>query len=543
MGYTEKHELWKKRVKDRKLLRELLEMNEDQINSAFYKELEFGTAGIRGIMGAGSGRINIYTVRKITQGVAIYMQNHGYKKVAISYDSRINSEIFAREVAAVMTSAGMTAYITPTLMPTPYLSYAVRRLATDIGIMITASHNPSEYNGYKVYDESGCQIREEAAKEIAEYISQVDAFRVKTHSFDYFLKRGAVNYVPDEVTSDYMAEIDSVCTGKRAELRVVFTPLCGTGYRLVPQMLSKLGCEVILVPKQSEPDGKFPTCKSPNPEKKEALKNGIKLLKTENADLLIATDPDADRIGVAFMDGDKPTILSGNEMGVLMCDYLLSNYSGAKKPLVVRTLVSTDLVDKIALEHSAEIKAVPTGFKYIGEIINNLNHSGEAGRYLLGFEESQGYLIGTHVRDKDAVVGAKLMAIIAADLKRVGKTLGDRLKELYDKYGYYAHKQFSYRFEGSAGETRMKELLEVLRGQPLTEIAGKKVTLVTDYAVGNDDLPKLNMIRYDFAGGNVIVRPSGTEPLIKIYACSHLTPRQNDKILQQINVQFGEIFA
>ncbi|MCH5164216.1 MAG: phospho-sugar mutase [Clostridiales bacterium] len=543
MGLTEKHESWKRRVKDRKLFRELLAMTEEEKSSAFYKDLEFGTAGIRGIMGAGTNRINIYTVRKITQGIVLYMHNHRMNKVVISYDSRTSSDLFAQEAACVFAAAGVTAYITPELMPSPFLSFATRRLGADIGVMITASHNPREYNGYKVYDATGCQLRDEQTKEVAANIAKIDAFRLRMHSFDYYLKRGTIIYTTEETEREYLEEIGKICPSRVDGLNVVYTPLNGTGYRLVPKVLEEIGCKVISVPGQDEPSGKFTTCPIPNPEKKEALRHGIKLLKSEGADLLIANDPDADRIGVAYISGEDAEILSGNEMGVLMCEYLLRHYKG-RTPVIVKTIVSTDLALKIAAEFGAQVISVPTGFKYIGNVINGLESNGDEDKFLLGFEESQGYLIGTHVRDKDAVIASKLIALIANELKKEGKTFGDKLKEIYAKYGNYAHRQIAYTFEGEEGEIKMKSLLAQLRENPLTSIAGKSVSGVMDYSLSESaDFPPVNMLRYEFDGGSLIIRPSGTEPLIKLYASSHLSDDENEKTFKQIKKQFNEIFA
>ncbi len=539
MGVTEKYELWKKRVKDRKLLRELATMNDGQINSAFSKDLEFGTAGIRGIMGAGSSRINVYTIRKITQGIILYMRSHGLNKVVVSYDSRINSRLFAEEVAGVFAPADIEVYITPTLMPTPFLSFAIRKLNADIGIMITASHNQASYNGYKVFDSTGCQILEGATKEIAEYISQINPFAVRTHSFDYYYKRGLVHYTDDELKTDYVMAVNEIVGFSSLDLNVVYSPLNGTGYQIVPDILSSSGCKVSLVASQAKPDGKFLTCPTPNPEKKVALKQGLKLLSEQGADVLIANDPDADRIGVAYVHGDEHVVLSGNEMGLIMGEFLLSKYFGEKVPVIVRTIVSTELIDKIALEYGAEVIVVPTGFKYIGNVINKLEEIGDGDRFLFGFEESQGFLIGSHVRDKDGIVAAKLMAVIASELKKQGKTLGDKLNEIYEKYGYCLHKQLTCRFDGDC-KNKIDDVLAKLREKPLNFVANKAVTKVVDYA---KETPPLNMLRYEFDCGSVIIRPSGTEPIIKIYVSTYSVPKENEKIQRLIKNQFKEIFS
>lgn len=533
MGLTEKYETWKKKVKDRKLFRELLTMTKEEINSSFYKDLEFGTAGIRGVMGAGTNRLNIYTVRKISQGVVLYMKAHEKKKVAISYDSRFNSELFAREAACVFAAADISVVITHELMPSPFLSYMTRTCA-DCGVMITASHNPKEYNGYKVYDETGCQIRDAEASEIAAFIARVDAFRLRIHSFDFYYKKKLIEFASEKVESGFMAQIASIASGDASNISVVYTPLCGTGYRLVPQLLSGLGCKVLSVESQNEPSGKFTTCPSPNPEKREALRYGIKELKNSGADLLIATDPDADRIGAAYIANGDVKILSGNEIGVLLTDYLLSHYSGEATPVIVRTIVSTDLADRIAEHYGAKLVTVPTGFKYIGGIINSLSLQE---RFVFGFEESQGYLAGEHVRDKDAVSTAGIFALMASELKANGKTFADKLIEIYDKYGYYSSAQFTFGFEGEEGEKRMKALLASIRECPLNEIADRPVMHCVDYLL---DKQPVNMIEYEFDGGRILIRPSGTEPLIKVYVIAHISKDENERLGKLIKKQFDE---
>lgn len=534
MGLNEKYENWKKKVKDRKLFRELLGMTKEEVDSAFYKDLEFGTAGIRGLMGAGPNRLNIYTVRKITQGIILRMQELGKRRVAISYDSRLNSELFAREAACVFAASDISVVITAELMPSPYLSYLTRATGAGYGVMITASHNPKEYNGYKVYDETGCQIRDEEAKAISANISHVDAFRLRVHSFDFYFKKGLITYASEKIETNFLAEIDKMyhCTVK--DMKVVYTPLCGTGYRLVPLVMSGIGCRVLTVESQNEPNGKFLTCPVPNPEKKEALRYGIKELRINRADMLIATDPDADRIGVAIMQGSEPMILNGNEIGVLLCDYLLSHYHDSATPVIVRTLVSTDLADRIAETYGARVITVPTGFKYIGEVINDLEDRDE--HFVLGFEESQGYLANTYVRDKDAISTAKLMVIMASELKEQGKTLVDKLNELYAKYGYYSSTQFTYSFEGEQGAKQMAAFMSELRESPLREVSNRPVTETVDYL---DTVSAVNMLGYEFEGGRMLIRPSGTEPLIKIYLLAHLGKGDNEKLFRFVEQQFG----
>ncbi len=537
MGLTEKYETWKKKVKDRKLFRELLDMSDEEINSAFYKDLEFGTAGIRGVMGAGTNKLNIYTIRKISQGIVLRMTEREFTKVAISYDSRSNSELFAKEAACVFAAAGINVYITKELMPTPFLSFATRRLNTDFGIMITASHNPKEYNGYKVYDSTGCQISDAEARAMADLISRVDAFRLRIHTFDFYFKKGLISYIPDKVEEDFLAEVAAICPSKcKDNLTIVYTPLCGTGYRLVPEVLKSIGCTVLPVETQSEPNGKFATCPVPNPEKKEALRYGIRELKQSNADLLIATDPDADRIGVAFIYNDDVVVLNGNEIGVLLTEYLLSNYHDSAKPVIVRTIVSTDLSDKIAENYGAEIVTVPTGFKYIGSVMNDIEP--EPKRFVLGFEESQGYLAGTHVRDKDAVSTAKIIALMASELKAEGKTFADKLNEIYSKYGYYSSTQFTFTFEGEQGDKDKAALLKEIRNASFERIASYPVTGKVDYLYSAQPT---NMIAYEFKVGRLLIRPSGTEPLVKFYVLAHVDKKENERIFKAIKRQFNEL--
>lgn len=569
--YQNRYKTWLA-LADEKLCAELKAMDEREIEDAFYKELEFGTAGIRGIMGAGSNRLNIYTIRKISAGVATCLNKEKNimdaatclngvsclnkktkegKSVVISYDSRNNSREFAQTAAEVFASYGIRVRITGTLMPTPFLSFAVRQLKADAGIMITASHNPSSYNGYKVYDGRGCQLKDKTSRDMLGFIAEADGFKVKTKSFEEYLEKGAISYVPQELTEEYLKTVEGVVNCRAAGLKIVYTPLNGTGYILVPEILRRAGAEVMLTPLQDKPDGDFPTCPSPNPENKETLKLAIATAEAQNADLVIATDPDADRMALAFRRGDGFCSLTGNETGAIFAEYLLSrngkenrgneptsvpdNYvnatavtgngkegvmptsvSGGKKhPVIIKSIVSTDLVTEIVKDHGAQITEVPTGFKYIGEEIAKLERSGRENDFLLGFEESCGYLGGTYVRDKDGIFASLLAAVIAAKLKAAGKTLGDKLEEIYGRYGKFVNKTISYRFEGAAGRAEAQRRIQALRDHPLKELCGEKVEKFTDYLA----LEEFGSDILDFRAGQLrlIIRPSGTEPLIKAY--------------------------
>ena len=413
MTSKEKYELWRKNVSDKEVAAQLDAMkgNDKAIENAFYKDLEFGTGGLRGELGAGTNCLNVYTIRKVTQGIADCMKHYGYKKAAISHDSRINSDVFAAEVARVFAANGIKAYLTKELMPTPYLSFITRHYGADIGVMITASHNPAKYNGYKVYGSDGCQLTDARANEMIGYIEKVDPFAVKVAALSESVKEGKIEYVSDDVTELYLAEVKKRSVGSADGLKVAYSPLNGTGYKLVPEMLKRIGVAALdIVKEQGYPDGRFTTCSYPNPEKAEALKLGLELAKAKDSDILIATDPDADRMGIAVKHGGGYTLMTGNEVGVLLTDFLFSrrkeNGTLPKNPVLVKTIVSTALAVKVAEEYGAEIYNVLTGFKYIGDVIGKLEAKGEADRFVLGFEESYGYLSGSYVRDKDAVVAS-----------------------------------------------------------------------------------------------------------------------------------------
>ncbi len=514
-------------------------MSDEDKKEAFYKDLEFGTAGLRGILGAGTNRLNVYTIGKVTKGLALYLLAH--KKsgvtVAISYDSRNCSEEFARYAAAVLAECGIKAYITDKLQPTPYLSYMVRSLKCDAGIMITASHNPAKFNGYKVYGADGCQVTDAAATEIFSFIEGVDTFSVQPADFDKAVASGAIEFA--DVTRAYLDEVYKRSVGAARDVSVVYTPLNGTGASIVPQMFRERGFNnVTIVPEQAMPDGNFPTTPYPNPEKAEALRLAVELAKKTGADIVIGTDPDADRIGAAVKTGDGYRLISGNEMGVLLIDYIFSHAKALpKNPVVVKTIVTTDLAARVAERYGAEVREVLTGFKYIGEVIKKLEQKGEGDRFVFGYEESYGYLSGTYVRDKDAVVASMLVAEMAADYLKEGKTLADVLDGIYSEFGKYYHRTVSFTYEGAAGAQKMQEVLASVRNNPPAEIDGSAVVESIDYLTQTKfDLPKSNVLSFKAADGSkLIVRPSGTEPLIKVYITAASGGEQRiDAILDQV---------
>lgn len=503
-------------INDENTQKELLSVNDDinEINDRFYCELKFGTGGLRGKLGAGTNRMNAYTVGRATRGLASYINKKetDNKSVAIAYDSRNMSSEFAYLAANIFSGVGIKAYVFNTVMPTPVLSFAVRRLKTSMGIVITASHNPKEYNGYKVYNEKGCQITDDVAKDILNEIINSGYFDeiIPDDSFIEVLGDAVLNDFLTEIKKYSLNDLDGVKTPK-----IVYTPLNGSGNVPVRSILKIIGVkDVITVPEQEKPDGNFPTCPYPNPEEKDALKLAVELAVKENADLVLATDPDADRVGIAVKTESGFKLLNGNETGVLMEDYIFSlRKRGNKIPVVVKTIVTSNLSEEIAKNYGAKVKEVLTGFKYIGETIDKLSDSEE---YVFGMEESYGYLVGTHVRDKDAVSAAMIIAEMATYYSQQGKTLVDKLNEIYEKYGYYKTDLKSINFPGAMGKTKMDEIISELRFEPWKEICGEKVTF-KDYLTGLNGLPKSNVL--SFAGENikVTIRPSGTEPKLKVY--------------------------
>ena len=509
---------WKAKAEG--LAAELTAMSADDIQEAFYKDLEFGTAGLRGILGAGTNRLNNYTIGKVTQGLADYLLAHVKKPaVAISYDSRKFSEEFARHAAAVLAHNGIKTYITGELKPTPYLSFMVRHFGCDAGIMITASHNPAKFNGYKVYGSDGCQVTDKAAGEIFDYIQRVKTFDVKAVDYAAAVEKGDVSVA--DVTREYLDCVYERSVSDKRKLSIVYTPLNGTGCDIVPQMLRERGFDdVTIVPEQARPDGSFATCPYPNPEKAEALNLALELAKSRGADIVIGTDPDADRIGAAVKTKNGYRLITGNEMGVLLIDFVFSHSKRLpEKPVAVKTIVTTDLAARVAESYGAEMREVLTGFKYIGEVIKKLEEKGEGERFVIGYEESYGYLSGTYVRDKDAVVATMLVAEMAAAYLAEGKTLEDVLDGIYSEYGRYFHRTVSFTYEGVAGAQKMKDVLAGVRKNPPRDIDGSAVVQSIDYMTQTQfDLPKSDVLSFKASDGSkLIIRPSGTEPLIKVY--------------------------
>ena len=557
-------------VEDKDLTAELesIKNNEDEIYDRFYTALKFGTAGLRGIIGAGTNRMNIYVVRQATQGLANYvLKKYGNGSVAISHDSRIKADLFMNEAARVLAANGIKVYITSELQPTPVLSYLVRYFKCQAGIMVTASHNPAAYNGYKAYGEDGCQMTDVAANTVYDEISKLDMFKdVKITDFDEAVKSGMIEYVDESVYDTYLEKVmeqqvnPGVCKG--ADLKVVYTPLNGTGNKLVRKVLGKIGVnDVVVVPEQELPDGNFTTCPYPNPEIKEALAKGLELCEKEQPDLLLATDPDADRVGIAVKDYDGSyRLISGNEDGVMLTNYILSckKASGKlpEKPVVVKTIVTTKLINKLCEKYGCELKNVLTGFKYIGEVILNLEKKHEENRYLFGFEESYGYLSGTYVRDKDAVVASMLVCEMAAYYKKQGKSLAEVIDGLYEEFGYYLNQTYSFEFDGAAGMQKMSDIMTAVRDNTPKSIAGYDVVKISDYllrketdvatgSVTDIDLPKSNVIALHLADDNaVIIRPSGTEPKIKLYITSVGKDKDNAaEICEKLVVASKEILG
>lgn len=543
MSELELYKLWCENAnEDPDLQNELKSITDDMdaIRDRFYRNLEFGTGGLRGVIGAGTNRMNIYTVRHATQGLANYVnEEYSNPSVAIAYDSRIKSDIFAKNAASVLAANGIKVYIYNELMPTPMLSYAVRALKCQAGIVVTASHNPAKYNGYKVYGDDGCQITLKGAAAVLEKINELDVFNdIKISSFDDGLANGSISYIGEDIINSYF---DSVLTQginidlcAESGLKVVYTPLNGTGNKPVRTILSKIGIkDVTVVEEQEMPDGNFTTCPYPNPEIREALELGLKKCEEVKPDLLLATDPDCDRVGIAVPSDNGYVLFSGNEVGAMLLEYICSERTKKgtmpKKPIAVKTIVTTDIVNEIGKAYNVEIIDVLTGFKFIGEQIGLLEKKGEEERYIFGFEESYGYLSGGYVRDKDAVNASMLICEMAAYYRTQGITLLQARENLYKKYGVYYHSLHSFTFEGESGMIKMNNIMNTLRNDHLAEIAGLKVVRIDDYklsiskdvltgASSDITLPKSDVLAFFLEGGaKVIVRPSGTEPKIKTY--------------------------
>ncbi len=544
MDINELYGQWLKNADaDPDLAAELKEISgkEEEIADRFYKELEFGTAGLRGVIGAGTNRMNIYTVCRATQGLADFLNAHYDKpSCAIGYDSRIKSDYFSKEAAKTLAANGIKVYIFEELEPTPCLSYAIRKFRTEGGIILTASHNPAKYNGYKCYDANGYQMTDEEAAETYEYIKKVDYFTgIKTMDFDEAVSKGLIEYMGQDVIESFLDEVQKQCVNpgicEKADLKVIYTPLNGTGNKPVRKILDRIGIkDVYVVPEQENPNGNFPTCPYPNPEIRQAFELALKAAEERGADILLATDPDCDRVGIAVNNGSGSyELMSGNEVGAMLLNYLLSqkkaNGTLPKHAVAAKSFVSTDLAQEIAKKYGCEFKNLLTGFKYIGELITNLETQGRAEDFIMGFEESYGYLAGTHTRDKDAVVGSMLICEMAAYYKTQGKTLLDVMAEIYAEFGYYNNTVKSYEFDGEAGMKKMQAIMDDLRKNPPESLAGAQIVYTADYetSVETDlktgtenkiELPKSNVLAYKAENGSgLIVRPSGTEPKIKAY--------------------------
>ncbi len=543
---NEKYELWlKNAVADEDLIAELLSIKDDAdaINDRFYKDLAFGTGGLRGVIGAGTNRMNIYTVGRATQGLAEYVNSVSKDgKVAIAYDSRIKSDKFAKHSAAILAANGIKVYIYPELMPTPMLSFAVRHLKCDAGIVITASHNPAIYNGYKAYGPDGSQLNLEASEYVLSIMNKVDLFtEVKTIDFDEAVTAGKIEFIGEDVINAYLDNVEAQQVNKGicadSDIKIVYTPLHGAGNKPVRAILSRIGLgDVTVVPEQEKPDGNFPTAPYPNPELRQPFECALKLAETVSPDLLLATDPDSDRVGIAVKSDGDYKLFTGNQVGALLLNYILSQKTEKgtlpANPIAVKTIVTTELCQKIADKYGCELINVLTGFKFIGEQIGLLEAKGEIERYQFGFEESYGYLAGGYVRDKDAVVASMLICEMVCFYKKQGKNLVEVLDGLYEEFGYFNNSQVSFTFEGQTGMQKMADMMKTLCEVPPTEIAGSKVATISNYITSEKTicktgekteikLPKSDVLEYVLeSGSSVIIRPSGTEPKIKVYVSS-----------------------
>lgn len=548
-AYAE-YQLWLKSIVDEEIVKELKDMAEDpeHIIDAFYKNLAFGTGGLRGIIGAGTNRMNIYTVRKASQGIANYIKKkypEQERKIAISYDSRIKSDVFARTAAEVYAANGIQVEMYSQLMPTPCLSYAVRELECAAGVMITASHNPAKYNGYKVYDADGCQITTETAKLILFEMEQVDLFTdVKQMDFEEAVEAGQVSYISEEISTRYIEQVKSqtmISSDKHVNqnIKIVYSPLNGTGLKPVLRTLKESGyINIEVVKEQEEPDGHFPTCPYPNPEVKEAMALGLQYAEKQNAEIFLATDPDCDRVGIAVKDSEgKYILLSGNETGVLLLDYIclcrVANGTMPTDAVMVKSIVTTELAERIAEHYGVKTINVLTGFKYIGEYIGTLEKAGNKDSFIFAFEESCGYLSGSYVREKDAVNGAFLICEMAAFYKNRGITLMDRLNELYQIYGFQLNSLHTFTFEGIAGYEKMQRIMRKYRVNVHT-IGEKEVIQCLDYANGLEGLPKSDVLKFVLEDGcSVVIRPSGTEPKLKLYISVRAKSKEEASIVEQ----------
>lgn len=567
MNENELYSLWcENAVDDPDLQSELKSISNDDeaIKDRFYRDLEFGTGGLRGVIGAGTNRMNIYTVKRATQGFADYLnQEYANPSVAVSYDSRIKSDVFSRAAAEVLAANGIKVHIYSELMPTPCLSFAVRQLNCQGGIMVTASHNPAKYNGYKVYGDDGCQITLRGAEIILNKINSLDIFKdVKSADFDEEMAKGNIKYIGNDVIEAFYEKVlaEGINTDLCAEsgLKVVYTPLNGTGNKPVREILNRIGIkDVTIVKEQENPDGNFTTCPYPNPEIREALEVGLRYCNEVKPDLLLATDPDCDRVGIAVPDGDGYALFSGNEVGAMLLEYIadqrIKKGTMPRNPIAVKTIVTTDIVNSIGKEYGVEIIDVLTGFKFIGEQIGLLEKNGEENRYIFGYEESYGYLSGSYVRDKDAVNASMLICEMAAYYRTQGISLIQARENMYKKYGMFYQTLYSFTFEGESGMRKMDEIMTNLRNQPPTAIAGIPVVKFDDYKAGTSKniatgeiteltLPKSNVLAFFLEGGSkVIVRPSGTEPKIKTYLTAK-QPTKAEALEQKLHAEFAKNF-
>ena len=567
--YKDEYRRWCRQVKEDYLLEELnaIKDNDREIEDRFLLNLEFGTAGLRGVLGAGTNRMNIYTVAKATQGLANYLlSEEEHPKVAISYDSRNRSREFAKISARVLAANGIKVYIYSTLMPVPMLSFAVRNTGSSAGIMVTASHNPAKYNGYKVYGPDGCQMTSESADKVLGEINKLDIFKdIKKVDFEKALEEKTIEYTPDSVINAYyewcLGQMMRKDIFKKEPLQLVYTPLNGAGNLPVRHVLKTAGLENISVVKEQEmPNGNFPTCPYPNPEIKEAMALGLEQAKSEKADILIATDPDCDRVGIAVKEADDYIMLTGNQVGILLVDYIAKTRKELgtlpENPSLVKSIVTSSLADRVAKSHGVETVNVLTGFKYIGDTIKKLEEKGEKDRFILGFEESYGYLVGTEVRDKDAVVATLIICEMAAYYRSIGSSVYKALQEIYQKFGFYLNKVDSYTFEGLRGMDKMKEIMSALRANPLMKLGDYEVEAREDYKtlVHKDEktgrvtdikLPSSNILVYMLQGGHqVIIRPSGTEPKIKVYySIKGKDRREADMIKADIDKTIKSVLA
>ena len=546
--YKSIYQTWLRKVNDVDLSKELKGRNEAQIEDAFYRDLEFGTGGLRGVIGAGTNRRNIYTVAKASQGLSNYICKHypnGKRSVAISRDSRLKSDVFAKIAARVFAANGIEVHIYPQISPVPTLSFATRYLHCSAGVRVTASHNPSKYNGYKVYGEDGCQITTEAAAEVLSEIESIDIFKdIKLISYDEGFEKNLISYIPPKVLTAFIKEVKSQSLlGNESidkNVAIVYTPLNGTGLIPVTRTLEESGYTNITVVKEQQfPNGYFPTCPFPNPEIQEAMALGRKYAKENNADLLLATDPDCDRVGIAVRDKDgNYKLISGNQTGRLLFDYICSRRIALgirpKEPVLVKTIVTSDRAEKIANHYHVKTVNVLTGFKYIGEQIGLLEKQGKESNYIFGFEESYGCLTGTYVRDKDAVDGSFRICERFAYYKSKGISLLDKLDELYKTYGYTNNSLHNYEFDGSSGFEKRQKIRKKFRSG-IKEIGGKKVIKSFDYLPGLDGLPKADVLKFVLEDeSSIIVRPSGTEPKLKAYISVTKESRQKAKEEDQI---------